>query len=82
LSHSITGQGAGASPEPTAPTTPAVVLDPFSGTGTTLAVAHALPRTRPGMASASTFPSATSAWHRSWCRSNSRLCRGAEGPAG
>jgi hypothetical protein len=42
LSHSITGQGACACPEPTAPTTPAVVLDPFSGIGTTVAVAHAL----------------------------------------
>jgi DNA modification methylase len=31
-------------PEPTAPTTPGVVLDPFGGTGTTALVAHALGR--------------------------------------
>lgn len=33
-----------ACPEPTAATTPAVVLDPFGGTGTTALVAHALGR--------------------------------------
>jgi DNA modification methylase len=33
-----------ACPEPTAPTRPAVVLDPFGGTGTTALVAHALGR--------------------------------------
>jgi DNA modification methylase len=33
-----------ACPEPTAPTTPSVVLDPFGGTGTTALVAHALGR--------------------------------------
>lgn len=33
-----------ACPEPTAPTTPAVVLDPFGGTGTTALVARALGR--------------------------------------
>ena len=33
-----------ACPDTTAPTRPAVVLDPFSGTGTTTAVAHALGR--------------------------------------
>lgn len=33
-----------ACPEPTAPTTPGVVLDPFGGTGTTALVAHALGR--------------------------------------
>jgi hypothetical protein len=39
----ITGYAC-ACPEPTAPTTPAVVLDPFAGTGTTLHVAQALGR--------------------------------------
>ena len=33
-----------ACPEPTAPTRPGVVLDPFGGTGTTALVAHALGR--------------------------------------
>lgn len=33
-----------ACPEPTAPTRPAVVLDPFGGTGTTALVARALGR--------------------------------------
>lgn len=36
----ITGEAC-ACPEPTAPTRPAVVLDPFGGTGTTALVAHA-----------------------------------------
>lgn len=40
----ITGYGC-ACPEPTAPTAPAVVLDPFGGTGTTAMVARALGRT-------------------------------------
>ena len=40
---SITGYVCGC-PEPTAETTPAVVLDPFGGTGTTALVAHALGR--------------------------------------
>jgi DNA modification methylase len=40
---SITGYAC-ACPEPTAPTTPAVVLDPFGGTGTTALVAKALGR--------------------------------------
>lgn len=39
----ITGEAC-ACPEPTAPTRPAVVLDPFGGTGTTALVAHALGR--------------------------------------
>lgn len=39
----ITGYAC-ACPDTTAPTTPAVVLDPFAGTGTTPAVAHALGR--------------------------------------
>jgi hypothetical protein len=39
----ITGYAC-ACPDTTAPTTPAVVLDPFSGTGTTAAVAHHLGR--------------------------------------
>ena len=39
----ITGYAC-ACPDTTAPTTPAVVLDPFCGTGTTPAVAHALGR--------------------------------------
>jgi hypothetical protein len=39
----ITGYAC-ACPEPTAPTTPAVVLDPFGGTGTTALVAKALGR--------------------------------------
>ena len=41
--HTITGYAC-ACPDTTAPTRPAVVLDPFSGTGTTAAVAHALGR--------------------------------------
>jgi DNA modification methylase len=40
----ITGEAC-ACPEPTAPTRPAVVLDPFGGTGTTALVASALGRT-------------------------------------
>lgn len=40
---SITGYAC-ACPEPTADTTPAVVLDPFGGTGTTALVAHTLGR--------------------------------------
>ena len=39
----ITGYAC-ACPDTTAPTRPAVILDPFSGTGTTAAVAHALGR--------------------------------------
>lgn len=39
----ITGEACDC-PEPTAPTTPSVVLDPFGGTGTTALVAHALGR--------------------------------------
>jgi SAM-dependent methyltransferase len=39
----ITGYAC-ACPEPDAPTRPAVVLDPFCGTGTTVAVAHHLGR--------------------------------------
>jgi hypothetical protein len=39
----ITGYAC-ACPEPTAPTTPSVVLDPFSGTGTTAHVAYSLGR--------------------------------------
>ena len=39
----ITGEAC-ACPEPTAPTRPGVVLDPFGGTGTTALVAHALGR--------------------------------------
>ena len=42
-SATITGYACGC-PEPTADTTPAVVLDPFGGTGTTALVAHALGR--------------------------------------
>lgn len=42
-SAAITGYAC-ACPEPTAPTTPGVVLDPFGGTGTTALVAHALGR--------------------------------------
>jgi DNA modification methylase len=41
--HTITGYACGCD-EPTADTTPAVVLDPFGGTGTTALVAHALGR--------------------------------------
>jgi DNA modification methylase len=41
--HSITGYAC-ACPEPTAPTTPAVVLDPFGGTGTVALVAKAFGR--------------------------------------
>jgi len=41
--HTITGYAC-ACPTTDAPTRPAVVLDPFSGTGTTAAVAHALGR--------------------------------------
>jgi DNA modification methylase len=41
--HSITGYAC-ACPEPSAPTVPAVVLDPFGGTGTTALVAKALGR--------------------------------------
>jgi DNA modification methylase len=43
VSATITGYSC-ACPEPTAPTTPAVVLDPFGGTGTTALVAKALGR--------------------------------------
>lgn len=39
--HVITGYTCGC-PEPTAPTRPAVILDPFGGTGTTALVANAL----------------------------------------
>ena len=39
----ITGEACDC-PEPTAPTTPGVVLDPFSGTGTTALVASVLGR--------------------------------------
>ena len=42
-SATITGESC-ACPEPTAPTRPGVVLDPFGGTGTTALVAHALGR--------------------------------------
>ena len=42
-SATITGEAC-ACPEPTAPTRPGVVLDPFGGTGTTALVAHALGR--------------------------------------
>lgn len=42
-SRTITGYAC-ACPEPTAPTTPGVVLDPFGGTGTTALVADALGR--------------------------------------
>ena len=42
--HTLDGTEACACPEPTAPTTPGVVLDPFGGTGTTALVAHALGR--------------------------------------
>ena len=41
--RTITGEAC-ACPEPTAPTRPAVVLDPFGGTGTTALVAKALGR--------------------------------------
>ncbi len=41
--RTITGEAC-ACPEPSAPTRPAVVLDPFGGTGTTALVAHALGR--------------------------------------
>jgi len=41
--YAITGEAC-ACPEPTAPTRPGVVLDPFGGTGTTALVAHALGR--------------------------------------
>jgi DNA modification methylase len=41
--RTITGEAC-ACPEPTAPTRPGVVLDPFGGTGTTALVAHALGR--------------------------------------
>ena len=41
--RTITGYAC-ACPDTTAPTRPAVVLDPFSGTGTTAAVAHTLGR--------------------------------------
>lgn len=41
--RAITGEACDC-PEPTAPTTPGVVLDPFGGTGTTALVAHALGR--------------------------------------
>lgn len=41
--HTVTGYAC-ACDEPTAPTTPAVVLDPFGGTGTTALVARALGR--------------------------------------
>ena len=41
--HTITGYACGCD-EPTADTTPAIVLDPFGGTGTTALVAHALGR--------------------------------------
>jgi SAM-dependent methyltransferase len=42
-SATITGESC-ACPTPDAPTRPAVVLDPFAGTGTTVAVANALGR--------------------------------------
>jgi DNA modification methylase len=41
--HTITGYACEC-PDPSAPTTPGVVLDPFGGTGTTMMVAHALGR--------------------------------------
>lgn len=41
--HEVIGEAC-ACPEPSAPTRPAVVLDPFGGTGTTALVAHALGR--------------------------------------
>ena len=41
--RTITGEAC-ACPEPTAPTRPATILDPFGGTGTTALVAHALGR--------------------------------------
>jgi hypothetical protein len=41
--HTITGYAC-ACPEPTAPTTPGVILDPFGGTGTTALVADVLGR--------------------------------------
>src|SRR5699024_9722682 len=41
--RTITGEACDC-PEPTAPTTPGVVLDPFGGTGTTALVADALGR--------------------------------------
>lgn len=43
LTSTITGEACDC-PEPTAPTTPGVILDPFGGTGTTALVAHALDR--------------------------------------
>lgn len=43
LIGTITGYSC-ACPEPTAPTRPATILDPFCGTGTTVMVAHALGR--------------------------------------
>ena len=43
VSYTITGEAC-ACDQPTAPTTPAVVLDPFGGTGTTAMVARALGR--------------------------------------
>jgi DNA modification methylase len=42
--RTITGYAC-ACPETTAPTTPAVILDPFGGTGTTALIAKALGRT-------------------------------------
>ena len=42
--YTLDGTEACACPEPTAPTTPGVVLDPFGGTGTTALVAEALGR--------------------------------------
>jgi hypothetical protein len=41
--RAVTGQACGC-PDPIAPTTPAIVLDPFGGTGTTALVAHSLGR--------------------------------------
>jgi DNA modification methylase len=43
IQRTITGTACGCT-EPTTPTTPGVVLDPFGGTGTTAMVAHALGR--------------------------------------
>ena len=48
VSVTITGYGC-ACPDATAPTTPAIVLDPFVGTGTTPMVARALGRTGIGV---------------------------------
>jgi DNA modification methylase len=45
VTASIVGYGCDCGDEPTAPTRPAVVLDPFGGTGTTAMVARALGRT-------------------------------------